>query len=235
MRFDTPLIPATLIRRYKRFLADVQLDDGQALTVHTPNTGSMLGCAEPGMRVWLRDSGNDKRKYRFSWDISQQADGTLTGVNTALSNRLVQEAIETGVVSELQGYATIQKEQRYGSQNSRIDLFLSGHDSAPDCYVEIKNVTAVTEPGVAKFPDAVTTRGRRHLEELAWAVQQGFRGVLVYCVQRDDIQHVRSADEIDLDYGRTLREVVKQGVEVLAYGAAVSAEHIVLDRPLGHD
>ena len=153
MKFSSPLIPATLIRRYKRFLADVILETGQQVTVHTPNTGTMLGCAEPGSRVWLQDSGNPARKYPLGWELSTAQVGTLIGVNTHLANQLVQEGIETGTIVELQGYASLRREVRYGDEGSRIDLLLQ-HAARPACYVEVKNVTLLRDAGVAAFPDA---------------------------------------------------------------------------------
>lgn len=227
--FTPSLQPATLIKRYKRFLADVEFSDGTIRTAHTPNTGSMMGCAEPGMRVWLRHNGEGKRKYPWSWEASETADGVLIGVNTALPNRLVSEAIRAGVVESLRGYGSLRQEVAYGSRNSRIDVLLEG--GAPRCYVEIKNVTACND-GVAFFPDAVTARGLKHLQELIEVVEQGNRGVIFFCVQRSDARAMRPADEIDAAYGRTLRDAVQKGVEALAYRAVVSPEGVKLSQPL---
>lgn len=222
MQYDTPLIPATLLRRYKRFLADVRLSDGREITVHSPNTGSMMGCAEPGMRVWIRDTHNPKRKYRHAWELSETDDGTLININTILSNRLVREGIEQGVVGELQAYERIRSEVVYGTQGSRIDLMLESVDEA--CYVEVKNVTARTEGRIAVFPDAVTVRGAKHLEELMHMAGQGARAVMLFCVSRNDVDEVRPADAIDPHYGRTLRRAIEQGVEVLAYALDIRPE-----------
>ncbi len=230
MQFDQTLLPGILLRRYKRFLADVQLADGSTLTAHTPNTGSMLGCAEPGSRVWLRDSGNPERKYRYAWELVENRAGTMIGINTGIVNRLVSEAILNGVAGSLQGYDTIRQEVRYGSENSRIDLLLEG--GGVPCYVEIKNVTAVDESGCAIFPDAVSSRGSKHLRELMQVVAQGQRGVICFCVQRSDASAVRPADEIDPVYGRTLREAVAAGVEALALVAEVTPQAVVLQRTL---
>ncbi|MCW8824914.1 MAG: DNA/RNA nuclease SfsA [Gammaproteobacteria bacterium] len=227
MRYTAPLIPATLVRRYKRFLADVILSSGEEITVHTPNTGSMMGCSDPGSRIWLRDSNNPKRKYRYSWVMTQNSDGVLIGVDTALPNRLVAEAIENGTVEELQDYDEIRHEVPYGKESSRIDLLLKGSDKS-DCYIEIKNVTASTEAGIAKFPDAVTKRGTKHLRELMEMVRQGDRAVIFYCVQRTDAQKFRPADEVDFEYGETLREALASGVEALAYRAEISEEGVSL-------
>ena len=232
MKFSSELIPATLIRRYKRFLADVSLDNGaEVLTVHTPNTGSMLGCAQPGSRVWLRDSGNPSRKYRLGWELSSSETGTLIGVNTHLANQLVREGIETGVITELQGYASLRQEVRYGEEGSRIDLLLQ-HTARPPCYIEVKNVTLLREEGVVAFPDAVSQRGTKHLRELTSLVRQGYRAVLLFCVQRGDAEVVEPARAIDPDYADTLRLAMQQGVEVLAYRAQLTTTEIYLQTRL---
>ncbi|SCZ67742.1 DNA/RNA nuclease SfsA [Thiohalomonas denitrificans] len=226
------MIPATLIRRYKRFLADVELQDGTVITVHTPNTGSMLGCSDPGCRIWLRDTENPKRKYRYSWEITENREGVLVGVNTGLPNHLVEAAIHDGTITELQGYESVRREVRYGSESSRIDLLLNGHQDGRPCYVEVKNVTTCDEAGYAFFPDAVSARGSKHLRELMGVVEEGGRGVILFCVQRGDAQRVRPADEIDRLYGETLRTAIEAGVEAIAYRAAVTPERVVLERPL---
>ncbi len=231
MKFSSPLIPATLIRRYKRFLADVILDTGDTATVHTPNTGTMLGCAEPGSRVWLQDSGNPGRKYPLGWELSTSETGTLIGVNTHLANRLVQEGIETGTLVELQGYQSLRREVRYGSEGSRIDLLLQ-HPARPACYIEVKSVTLLRAPKVAAFPDAVSQRGSKHLRELAGLVRQGYRAVLLFCVQRSDAEVVEPARDIDPLYADTLAMAVTQGVEVLAYRASISPSEIRLQTHL---
>lgn len=227
MKFDQTLVQGTLVRRYKRFLADVRLQDGEIITAHTPNTGSMKGCCEPGSPVWLSDSGNPKRKYPLSWELVQVREGVLVGINTGLSNRLVEQAIGNGNIAELQGYDNIRREVRYGQENSRIDLLLEQHDQLPDCYVEVKNVTLV-ENNTGMFPDAVSTRGSKHLRELIHVVEQGFRAALVFCVQRKDVAVMQPADRIDPEYGATLRWAYDQGVEVLAYGANPTPEQIEL-------
>ena len=230
MEFITPLIEATLLRRYKRFLADVRLDDGEVLTVHTANTGSMLGCAEPGSRVWLSRSESTTRKYPYSWEITKTAAGVLVGINTALPNPLVREAIEAGVIDELQGYASLRGEVAFGNERSRIDWLLED-DGKCACYVEVKNVTAAVA-NTAIFPDAVSARGTKHLRELMGVVAAGQRGVLCFCVQRGDVAGVRPADEIDVVYGKTLREAVQNGVEVIAYQAEVTPAGIALKHSL---
>ncbi|MDH5360357.1 MAG: DNA/RNA nuclease SfsA [Gammaproteobacteria bacterium] len=222
MQYSSPLIAATLIRRYKRFLADVELASGEVITVHSPNTGSMLGCAEPGMRVWIRDTANPKRKYRYAWELSETVDGVLININTIFSNKLVREGVESGVVEELQGYTDIKAEVRYGTQDSRIDLLLSDGDQR--CYVEVKNVTARIDSAMAIFPDAVTSRGARHLQELMQMVESGHRAVMLFCISRGDIDQMRAAYEIDPLYARTLKQAVDCGVEAMAY--VTSATHI---------
>lgn len=227
MEFEQPLQPATLVRRYKRFLADVETPDGTLLTVHTPNTGSMRGCAEPGTRIWYRDSGNPKRKYPLSWELTELADGTRVGVNTARSNALVREAVENGTIRELAGRGPVRPEVRLGA--SRIDFAIG--DGEPPCYVEVKNVT-MAEAGVAMFPDAVTTRGTRHIDELRRVAESGGRGVLLFCVQRGDVDRLQPADAIDPEYGRALRRAVAAGVEVLAYRARIDPSGVRLETPL---
>lgn len=232
MKFLSPLIKGRLLRRYKRFLADVELPDGSMITAHTANTGAMRGCAEPGSRVWLSRATNPGRKYPLTWELVEVSgmQPTLLGINTQLSNKLVAEAIESGIVNQLQGYAQIRHEVRYGAENSRIDLLLA-HPDRPLCYVEVKNVTLVKET-TGFFPDAVTARGSKHLRELAYMAQQGCRAVIFYCVQRADVTEVRPAQHIDSVYAQTLAEVTQQGVEAIAYGASVTTDEIVLQRSL---
>ena len=217
-----PLVAGTLIKRYKRFLADVTLESGEVVTVHCPNSGSMKGCAVPGSRVFLSRSANPTRKYPFGWELVE-ADGFWAGINTGLPNNLVREAIENGTVAELQGYAAIRPEVPYG-EHSRIDLLL---EEPGRCFVEVKNVTLV-DGNRALFPDAVTTRGQKHLQELMRVVREGDRGVIFFTVQRGDGETVSPADAIDPEYGRLLRLAVEHGVEALAYQALVTPEEIKL-------
>ncbi len=227
MIFEATLVAATLERRYQRFLADVRMADGQRLTVHCPNTGAMLGCAEPGADIWLSHSDNPQRKYAWTWEIVRVGQ-TLVGVHPGRSNQLVAEAIVDGIIAQLQGYAGRRAEVAYGLEGSRADFFLSGHATRADCFLEVKNVTAVSRPGIAIFPDAVSTRGSRHLRELAaWAVAGG-RAALCFCVARDDVREVRPADNIDPRYGQELRRAMAAGVEVFAYRAQVSSGQIRL-------
>lgn len=222
-----PLIEGRLIRRYKRFLADVELGDGSVVTAHCPNSGSMKGCAVPGSRVWLSTSDNAKRKLPHTWELVEVG-GCMIGLNTGLPNRLVAEAIGNGTIAELQGYDAIRPEVPYGD-HSRIDLLLESPGCR--CYVEVKNVTLV-EDGRALFPDAVTTRGQKHLQELMRVVQEGGRGVIFFTVQRGDGCAVSPADAIDPEYGRLLRLAIQNGVEALAYRAEVTAGEIRLTERL---
>lgn len=219
MEFSEPLIKARLIKRYKRFLADVELEDGQQITIHTANTGSMIGCAIPGSNVWISNSHNPKRKYLYSWEISTSKQNHYIGINTSLANKLVKEAIEQGLIKELENVRDIEMEVPYGQEKSRIDLLVTD-SNGQKCYIEVKNVTASFEPGIAAFPDAVTVRGTKHLRELEWVVQQGHRGIIIFCIQREDIQAVRAAQEIDPQYAQTLEQVIQSGVEALAYGVS---------------
>ena len=233
MQFAQALVPGRLVRRYKRFLADVELEGDGLVTAACPNTGSMLGCCEPGSRVWLSESDSPTRKYRHTWElvearVARRGRGVMVGINTGLPNRLVAEAIEAGVIAELGGYAAIRREVPFGEERSRIDLVLES-PSRPACFVEVKNVTAAVEAGVALFPDAVSARGTKHLRELVRLKAQGLRPVLVFCVQRGDVREVRPADAIDPLYGATLREAVAAGVEVMAWRAKVTARAIALE------
>ena len=229
MRFPTPLLEGRLLRRYQRFLADVDTAAG-ILTAHCPNTGSMQGCAEPGMRVWLSPATNPARKLAWTWELVEALPGVVVGMHTGRSNALVREAIEAGRVPELAGYPAIRPEVKYG-EGSRIDLLLTA-PGRPDCYVEVKNVTAAVAGHIGYFPDAVTTRGTKHLREMSAMVAAGHRAVLVFCVQRGDVECVRPADHIDPVYGRTLREALAAGVEVIALGATVWPAGIELERRL---
>lgn len=228
MRFLDSLFGGTLQRRYKRFLADVTLDDGRTVTAHCPNTGSMLGCAEPGSRVWLSPAHGASRKLAWTWELAEVA-GVLVGIHTGRSNRIVREAIDTGLLREAAGYAHIRSEAEYGKEGSRVDFLLEG-DSRPACYLEVKNVTAAVDRGIALFPDAVSARGTKHLREMQQMVRSDHRALLVFCVQREDVTEVRPADAIDPEYGRELRQALEAGVEAVAYRASVSPLEIRLDR-----
>lgn len=230
MYFSFPLKAATLQRRYKRFLADVETQDGTALTLHCPNTGSMKNCAEPNSRVWFWDSANEKRKYPCTWELVEVEQRFLACINTQRANGLVVEAINNATITQLQGYGQLQTEVKYGQEKSRIDIFLSQHKYLPDCYVEVKNVTLMAAQGQGLFPDAVTERGRKHLRELVYMVTQGQRAVLVYCVAHTGITKVSPAWDVDPAYAETLVWAIEQGVEVMAYGAEISLTQMSLER-----
>lgn len=213
------LVHARLIKRYKRFLADVRLDNDEIVTVHCPNTGSMKNCVEENAEIWMSDSDNPKRKYRYTWEYLKTSRDHYIGINAGKANQLVQSAIRDDLVPSLAGYEAIRPEVKYGDENSRIDLLLEGVDRR-DCYVEVKSVTLLEDPparGIGYFPDAVTERGAKHLRELTKVAQSGARSVLFFCVQHTGIQEVRPADHIDSEYGKLLREALDNGVEVLAY------------------
>ena len=235
MRFTRELIPATLLRRYKRFLADVELADGTVLTVHCPNPGRMTSCAEPGRPVWISDSGNPRRKLRHTLEMIRMG-RTWVGVNTANPNPAVAGFIRAGKIPELAGYQEIDTEVRAG--DSRIDLRLRGAADArrgrPDCYVEIKSSTLRVGRHAA-FPDAVTERGRKHLQRLAALVAGGERGVIFYFVARADCRRFRPADEVDPAYGAALRTAAGAGVEPLAYRMRFSRRGIELGERLPID
>lgn len=230
MRFEAPLMRGILVRRYKRFLADVVLDDGTKTTVHCPNTGSMMGCRTPGSTVWLLPAGNPARKYPLGWELVEVEPAVLVGINTGRSNALVAEALERGMIPELAAYGSVRREVKVPGTRSRIDFLLSGHPQDPDCYLEVKNVTAAVSGDNAFFPDAVSTRAARHVDELAALVSRGHRGALCFCVQRADVNRVRPADEIDPAYGKALRRAVSVGVKVYALRAAVSTTGVRLEK-----
>lgn len=213
-----PLHPGVLVRRYKRFLADVLLDDGREVTAHCPNPGRMTSCMAPGCRVWLSHHDDPRRKLAWSWEISEM-NGAQVLVNTARPNAIVEEAVRAGHVPALRGYAGLRREVRYG-ERSRVDLLLEDPDRGR-CWVEVKSVTLRVGPGEGAFPDAVSTRGARHAAELAAQVAAGDRAVLLFLVSRGDIDTVRAADEIDPAYGVALRAAVTAGVELLAHRALV--------------
>lgn len=216
MRFP-PLHRGTLLRRYKRFLADVELDDGSVITAHCANSGSMKGVVRDGQQVLLSHHDDGKRKLVYSWELARVG-RTWVGVNTARPNHLVAEAIGKGRIAELAGYGSLRKEVKYGV-NSRIDILLED-DTRPPCYVEVKNTTLAVDR-TAMFPDSVTTRGQKHLRELTAEVERGNRAVMVFWVFRGDCEAFAPADEIDPDYGALLREALAAGVEALAYAAKV--------------
>ncbi|OLQ87036.1 sugar fermentation stimulation protein SfsA [Vibrio panuliri] len=229
MKFEPCLQSATLIKRYKRFLADITLDDGNERTIHCANTGAMTGCAAPGNRVWFSTSDNPKRKYPNSWEISETLTGDRICINTARANQLAVEGIESGVIQELQNYSQLRTEVKYGNENSRIDVLLSAPEQ-PNCYIEVKSVTLLDDhkQGQGYFPDAVTTRGQKHLRELAEMVKNGNRSVLLFIVLHSGIEKVSPAHHIDADYSQLLEKAIEQGVEILCYKADISHSEIKL-------
>ena len=229
MRWPRPVHEAVFLQRYKRFLADFRLGDGTRITAHCANTGSMKTCLSDGAPSILTHHPDPKRKLAWSWQALEMPDGWV-GINTALANHLVGEAIETGVAASLAGYAERVPEQKYG-QGSRIDWLLRS-PGRPACYVEVKNTTLLVAEGVAAFPDAVTKRGAKHLEELIAVSARGDRAVLCFCVQRVSAREVRPADAYDPGYGRLLRDAVARGVEVLAYRAEIDREGVTLTTEL---
>ena len=230
MQFTPPLQRATLVQRYKRFLADVITPDGTELTLHCPNTGAMTGCATPGDTVWYSTSANIKRKYPHTWELTQTQTGALICVNTLWANRLTKEAIEQGRVSELSGYSTLKSEVKYGAERSRIDFMLQA-DSRPDCYIEVKSVTLV-EKDFGYFPDAITERGQKHLRELMSVAVEGKRAVIFFAVLHSAITRFSPARHIDAKYAQLLFEAQRKGVEILVYKAELSADSMTLIEPL---
>ncbi len=234
MKFAKPLIPGTLVQRYKRFLADVRLDTGEAVTATCPNTGSMLGLTAPGSKVWLSESDSPTRKYKHTWELIE-ADGgkgpRLVGINTNHPNALVAEAITSGLIGTLGGYGSLRREVKYGV-NSRIDILLEqGADPRP-CYVEVKNVHLSRTPGLAEFPDSKTERGAKHLAELSNMVSSGCRAVMVYLIQRGDADRFALAGDIDPAYRSAYALAQKAGVEMLAFRCDITPDGIRVDTPV---
>ncbi|MFS8110931.1 DNA/RNA nuclease SfsA [Rhizobium jaguaris] len=223
MLFNPPLVPARLIARYKRFLFDAELESGEIITGSCPNTGSMQGLTAPGSRIWLSEHDGHKRKYRHVFELIE-ADGTTVGVNTAMPNRLAAEAIALSQVSDLGDYTSMRREQNYG-RNSRIDLLLTD-PLRTTTYVEVKNVHFMRQPGLAEFPDTVTARGAKHLEELGDMAEAGYRAVMLYVIQRHDCQRFRICADLDRVYATAFERALKRGVEVYALKCRVSPTEI---------
>ena len=230
MHFEPALHSATLIQRYTRFLADVITPDGTELTLHCANTGAMTGCATPGDTVWYSTSDNLKRKYPHSWELTETQQKHWICVNTLRANQLVREAINEQQIPELSGYSKLTTEEKYGAENSRIDLMLQA-ENQPDCYIEVKSVTLLQE-GLGFFPDAVTLRGQKHLRELQSMAEQGQRAVLFFAVLHSGIESVSAAHHIDPRYTDLLKYVQNKGVEVMCYSAELSAEGMRLTKRL---
>lgn len=233
MQFQTPLVPARLIRRYKRFLADARLEgDGREVTAHCPNPGSMLGLAEPGMRIWLEPNDDPKKKLKYGWRLVDHENGHFTGVDTSLPNRALKAALEARALPELAEYESVRAEVPYG-QASRVDFLLSG-GRRPDLYLEVKSATLSRTPGLAEFPDAVTARGRKHLAELAAMVGEGHRAAMLYLVQRTDCACFSLARDIDPAYADAFDAAHAQGVEVLVYDTRISPAGVEIGAPMAY-
>ncbi|SLM28142.1 Sugar fermentation stimulation protein homolog [Desulfamplus magnetovallimortis] len=244
-----PLITGTLIKRYKRFLADIRLNDGSIVTAHCPNSGSMRECCEPGRKAWLSISDNPKRKLKYTWELLEMPE-SLVGINTIVPNKIVKDSIAHGLVPELSGYTAFKPEIKT-SEHTRLDILLTNMDSdnnflknkekhnngnvniylQPDCYVEVKNCTLV-QNRIARFPDAVTTRGQKHLLELKRLVEEGNRGVIFFLVQRMDADYFMPAADIDPEYAKILFDVHKSGVEIIIRSAMVTPELISIGEPV---
>jgi sugar fermentation stimulation protein A len=226
VRFKSPLVPGVLIRRYKRFLADIRLADGSLVTAHCPNSGSMKGCDLPGREVLISETENPRRKTRYTWELIRLP-STWVGINTLTANRLVAEAAHRKIIPELEPFDELFRE--VALEHSRIDFCLVQDDMS--LFVEVKNVTLV-EDGTALFPDAPTARGRKHLQTLIAAINRGHRSTMFYVVQREDAECFAPASHIDLAYAQALRLARQAGMQIIVYGAKVSPEEICLDSPL---
>lgn len=232
MIFDSPLIPATLISRYKRFLFDAVLEDGTTITGSCPNTGSMRGLTTSGSRVWLSQHDSPTRKYRHCLELVE-ADGTIVGINTGMPNKLAEEAIREQRIPSLSGYTTFRREQKYGI-NSRIDFLLSA-PGRPDAYVEVKNVHFMRHQGLAEFPDTATKRGAKHLEELGDAAQAGYRAVMLYLIQRGDCDRLRICGDLDPVYSAAFQRAMRRGVEAYAMKCCISSREIIANEMVAID
>ena len=228
MEFATPLIPARLIRRYKRFLADVRLPDGTEAVAHCPNPGSMIGMADEGIKIWLEPNDDPRKKLKYGWRLIEQDDGHFVGVDTGVPNRVVGPALLAHQIAGLPPYDAVRAEVKYADK-SRIDFLLSG---AVDTYVEVKSVTLSRTAGLAEFPDSVTARGAKHLEALTQMVAQGHRAVMFYMVQRTDCAALSLAADIDPAYAAAFARATKAGVQVLAYDCAIDPKGVTLRRPM---
>lgn len=229
VKLSPSMVRGTLIRRYKRFLADVELETGEKVTAHCANPGAMTGLNMPGLPVWLSKATNPKRKLAWNFELVALESG-LVGINTSAPNKIVGEALDAKVITELASYGTHRAEVKYG-ENSRVD-FLLCEPGLPDCYLEVKNVHLCREPGLAEFPDSTTARGAKHLNELAKMVQQGFRAVNLFVVQRTDCERFTIAGDIDPAYASALHQAQQLGVEILCYGCSITMEEIILSNPL---
>ena len=229
MRFQTDLIPARLIRRYKRFLADARLEDGREITAHCANPGSMMGLADEGMKIWLEPNDDRKKKLKYGWRLVDHENGHFTGVDTSVPNRALKAALEAREIDGLGEYEVVRPEVKYG-EKSRIDFLLQG--SGPDTYVEVKSVTLCREPGLAEFPDSVTKRGAKHLAELSAMVAEGHRAVMLYLVQLTDCSEMSLAGDIDPTYARAFTDARAAGVEMMCLGTKITPEGVWVEERL---
>jgi sugar fermentation stimulation protein A len=231
MQFDPPLEEGRLVQRYKRFLADIETLDGEPLTIHCPNTGSMLNCMSPGGRIWFSRSSDPKRKLPGTWELAETPQGRLACINTSRANALVEEALRAGRINELAGFSALRREVRFGQENSRVDFVLEFADGP--AFIEVKSVTlGFPDSAVAAFPDARSERACKHLRELTRLAVEGVRAFQLYCVNLSGVEAVRPAKEIDPLYAQALSDARLAGVQVLAYGCELSPTGIQLLRPL---
>ena len=230
MRFQTQLVPARLIRRYKRFLADCRLEDGREITAHCANPGSMMGLAVPEQKVWLEPNDDPRKKLKFGWRLVDHENGHFTGVDTSVPNRALRAALAAGQVAGLAEYENVRPEVKYG-EASRIDFLLS-QPGLSDAYVEVKSVTLCRQPGLAEFPDSVTKRGAKHLEELTRIVEQGQRAVMLYLIQRTDCRAFDLARDIDPGYAAAYDAAREQGVETLCFDTRITPQGVELGQPV---
>lgn len=230
MQFTSPLLRGTLLKRYKRFFADILLDSGEVITAHCPNTGAMTGCAEPGFIAWVSQSDNPKRKLKFTWELAVTAQGDWISVNTHRANKLVQSALETHALPGVTDYTEVKREVSPADFHSRFDFCVTRTDHTP-LYIEVKSVT-LAQGDEGYFPDAVTSRGKKHAEELALLAQQGMATSLLFCVQHSGIKNVRLAEHIDPKYATAVRQAAADGVNVFAVGCQISQEKITINQSL---
>ncbi|MCW8878704.1 MAG: DNA/RNA nuclease SfsA [Kangiellaceae bacterium] len=234
MKFPQELEPTTLVKRYKRFLADVIHPELGEMTAHCPNTGSMKNCWQEGWKAWLLDSQNPKRKYQYTWCIVENDQGDKIGINTHFANEVVFEAINKGKIKEISDIADIKKEVKYGLENSRIDILVT-ESSGRKVYIEVKSVTLLEQDGQGYFPDAVSTRGQKHIRELIQTVENGDRAILLFLVQHSGIKKVSPAKHIDQKYAELVGEALAKGVEIIAYSTKISSKEIILNNSIPFD
>ncbi len=227
MKYKTKLIEATILKRYKRFLSDIELESGEIICAHVPNTGSMTSCWEPGWKAYLTQSDDPKRKLKYTLELTHNGESFIS-INTGMTNKLVKEALDNKVIKELIAYSEIKAEKKV--LDSRLDFFLT-NENLPDAYVEVKNVTLKQDTNRALFPDAVSTRGQKHLKDLIELKSMGHRAVMLYVVNRTDVKTFEPATEIDPSYSKLLLEAKKAGVEILAYQSEITTEEIKIKKP----